>query len=399
MLVCPGIFMGGTQIEYSIGGSMMGDLKIITMRDVQAENVDWLWKPYIPEGKITIVQGDPGSGKTTSMLAVAAAVTTGEYLPCDESNEETHCACTARNIHEPASVIFQTAEDGIADTIKPRLEALGADCSRVHVIDENERVLSLADERIEQAIIRTGAKLLVIDPLQAYLGGSDMHSAAGIRPLMKHLTAVAERTGCAIVLIGHLNKKGGRSQYRGLGSIDIYAAARSVLTVGKIDVDENMRAVVQGKSNLAAPGAPIAFGLEPGGGLIWLGKYDISLEELLSGKANANDSVSQLAKARLLLETMLAVQAIPAVEVMGKAEERGISPKTLNRAKAALGIISTRKGGQWYWQMPVTGEYVIREHSDKVIVAGQDGQQCQDSHSPSVTTLNALTILPVRRAG
>jgi len=131
----------------------MPELKIITMRDIERESVKWLWEPYIPQGKITIIQGDPGDGKTTMALAIAAAVTTGIPLP-------DNCGCTA-----PASVIFQTAEDGLADTIKPRLEQLGADCGRVHVIDEGEKSLSLADERIEQAITETNAKLLIIDPL------------------------------------------------------------------------------------------------------------------------------------------------------------------------------------------------------------------------------------------
>jgi RecA-family ATPase len=130
----------------------MGDLKIITMRDVETERVQFLWKPYIPLGKITIVQGDPGDGKTAMMLALAAAITKGEALP--------GCGIT-----DSASVIFQTAEDGLADTVKPRLEQLGADCGRVHVIDETDQALSLADERIEQAIVKMGAKLFIIDPL------------------------------------------------------------------------------------------------------------------------------------------------------------------------------------------------------------------------------------------
>lgn len=205
----------------------MAELKIVTMRDIEAEPVHWLWEPYVPAGKITIIQGDPGDGKTTLALAIAANVTTGSALPGSGSTD-------------PVSVIFQTAEDGLADTIKPRLEQFGADCGRVHVIDEDEQALSLSDERIERAIIRMDAKLFILDPLQAYLGGADMHSANGVRPLMKQLGLVAERTGCTIVIIGHLNKKGGKAQYRGLGSIDIYAAARSVLTVGRIGEDENM---------------------------------------------------------------------------------------------------------------------------------------------------------------
>jgi RecA-family ATPase len=183
----------------------MAELKIITMRDVKPEPVEYLWKPYLPAGKISLIQGDPGSGKTTMSLAIAAAVTQGRGLPGG------YCEF-------PADVIVQNAEDGLADTIIPRLIQCGADVGLVHFIDEEEAALSLSDERIEQAIIEKKAKLCLLDPIQAYFRGSDMNSAKGVRPLMKHLAGVADRTGCAIVLVGHLNKKGGRSQYRGLAA-------------------------------------------------------------------------------------------------------------------------------------------------------------------------------------
>jgi hypothetical protein len=281
---------------------------------------------------------------------------------------------------EPASVIFQTAEDGLADTIKPRLEQLGANCGRVHVVDEDEKSLSLSDERIEQAIIQMDAKLFILDPLQAYLGGADMHSANGIRPLMKSLGAVAERTGCAIVIIGHLNKKGGKAQYRGLGSIDIYAAARSVLTVGRLD--EGTRAMVHGKSNLAPPGAPQAFSFDPTAGFIWHGDCDVTLDDLLSGKNTSPKPGNQLDKAKRFLESTLAHDAVPAVEVQAMAKEQGISSKTLTRAKEALGVISVKRQDKWYWQIPITVEY-------------EECQDGQDSHSSTVT---ALAILPPRGA-
>jgi len=342
----------------------MAELKIVTMSKLKSENVSWLWEPYIPCGKISIIQGDPGEGKTTMALAIAAAVTTSAPLP-------------GNGVHNaPASVIFQTAEDGLADTIKPRLEQLGADCGRVHIIDEGEQALSLSDERIEQAIVKTGAKLFIFDPLQAYLGGADMRSAGGIRPLMKHLVSIAGRTGCAIVIIGHLNKKGGKAQYRGLGSIDIYAAARSVLTIGRVSADENIRAVVHNKSNLAPPGASLSFSLDPVCGFTWQGEYDISIDELLGGKRQPEN---QFAKARRLIENALRHGAIPAVEIMCMAEEQGISQKTLQRAKASLGVISLKRHGQWFWDILIDAIYSeCREDSQD----GQDGR------------VTALAILP-----
>ena len=174
---------------------MKNELKLISMDTIDAEKVQWLWYPYIPLGKITIVQGDPGEGKTTFALAVIASLTKGEPLPeCEEGME-------------PMNVIYQTAEDGLADTIKPRLVAAGADCTRVLVIDETDKELTLIDERLEEAIKETGAQLIVLDPIQAYLGEDvDMHRANEVRPVLKRLAAMAERTHCAVLLVGHLNK-------------------------------------------------------------------------------------------------------------------------------------------------------------------------------------------------
>ena len=228
------------------------ELKLINMSDVEVTEVKWLWKPYIPIGKITIIQGDPGEGKTTMILAIASAMTTGDVLPLSEE------------AFERRNVIYQTAEDGLSDTIKPRLLAAGADCTKVIVIDESHKELTLSDKRIEEAIIETSAQLLIIDPLQAYLGSSvDMHRANEIRPIFKNLSSVAERTGCAIVIIGHMNKAGGtKGLYRGLGSIDITAAARSVLLVGRVRAEPSIRVMAQIKSSLAHEGKKVAFKLD-----------------------------------------------------------------------------------------------------------------------------------------
>ena len=341
----------------------MPELKLITINDIEAEEVTWLWKPYIPLGKITILQGDPGEGKTTLALAVASAITTGKSM------------LGSGGVTTPAGVIFQTAEDGLADTIKPRLELLGADCSIVHVIDEEEQALSLSDERIEKAIVKTGAKMFILDPLQAYLNGADMHSANGIRPLMKQLAGVADRTECAIVIIGHLNKNGSKAQYRGLGSIDIYAAARSVLTVGRIVEDgEEVRAIVHNKSNLTFPGSSLSFKLDSETGFQWTGECNITIEELFCGRKRKQES--QLEKAKKIIKTALLKGKIPAIEIEQMATDNGISSKTLNRAKSELGVISIKIGGQWYWEIPIDVDYY------------EDRQDRQDGHKLNVTTLS-----------
>jgi len=341
------------------------NLRIINMEDVETEQVTWLMKPYLPFGKISIVQGDPGEGKTTKMLAIAADITRGRALPNSTATE-------------PMSVIFQTAEDGLGDTIKPRLEELGADCSRVHVIDESEKSLSLSDERIEEAIIRTGARLLILDPAQAYFAGADMNNAGGVRPLMKILAGVAERTGCAIVIIGHLNKSKSKSTYRGLGSIDIYAAARSVLTVGRIS--EYTRAVVQGKSNLAPPGKSLSFELDPVLGFRWLGECEATVDDVMSGRSAKPQS--QFAKARRLIEMMLADgYEVASKIIIEAAEDEGISYKTLNRAKSELGVITMKHSDGWYWQLPI--DAVFTETS-------QYGQDDKVDRNHTLTTLSIL---------
>ena len=184
------------------------ELKMIRMSEVQSQEVKWLWYPFIPYGKLTIIQGDPGDGKTTLVLNIAARLSKGEHLEND------------MNVQEPVNVIYQTAEDGLADTVKPRLELAGADCEKVLVIDESDKSLSMSDERLEEALARTGAKVLILDPIQAYLGGGmDMNRANEARDMTKKLGALAEKYQCAILLIGHMNKaSGNKAAYRGMST-------------------------------------------------------------------------------------------------------------------------------------------------------------------------------------
>jgi hypothetical protein len=361
----------------------MAELKIIKMSEITPEPVDWLWEPYIAYGAITLIQGDGGQGKTTVSLAIAAALTKGEALPSGSSPIRSN-------------VIIQNGEDSYSHTIRPRLEQLGANCDLIHFIDEEETALSFADERIEQTIVATNAKLLILDPVQAYFGKANMNSANGVRPLLKKLGAVAARHGCAVLLVGHLNKKGGKAQYAGLGSIDIYAAARSVMTVGCTGIDENIRAVVHNKSNLAFAGKSQAFGLDPISGFNWLGDCDTTIDEVL-GKGKKPES--QFAKARRFIETTLASRPVPAVEVMEMAEEQGISLSTLNRAKEALGAISIKQGEQWFWVLPIEAEcrevYQDTQHSQDSQTQHFQGDVQEVSQCTALTNLSNLTTLNI----
>lgn len=173
----------------------------------------------------------------------------------------------------------------MGDTVKPRLLSAEADLERVLVIDDADNPLTLADERIENAIRENNARLAIIDPLQAFLGANvDMNRANEVRPIFRRLADVAQATNCAIVMIGHLNKAAGsQSTYRGLGSIDITAVVRSLLFIGKVRKDPTTRAIVHEKSSLAPPGQSLAFSLGDEKGFRWIGAYDISAEDLLAG--------------------------------------------------------------------------------------------------------------------
>ena len=191
-------------------------LKLINMDMVEVEQIEWLLYPFIPYGKVTIIQGDPGEGKTTMVLQIIAKLTRGEpILPADLEVKDKE------NIETPVNGIYQTAEDGLGDTIKPRLLAAGADCSKVLVIDDREQPLTMLDVRLEEAIMQTKARMVVLDPIQGFLGAEvDMHRANEIRPLMKRVSVLAEKYHCAIILIGHMNKNSnGKSSYRGLQEV------------------------------------------------------------------------------------------------------------------------------------------------------------------------------------
>ena len=316
-------------------------VKIIRMSDVELTPVEWLWKPYLPFGKLSVLQGNPGEGKTYFAMHLAAACTNGKLLPNMERME-------------PFNVIYQTAEDGLGDTVKPRLIEAGADLDRVLVIDDSDVQLTLSDERIEKAIVENNARLVIIDPIQAYLGSDvDMNRANEVRPIFMRLGQVAQRTGCAILLIGHLNKAAGmQSLQRGLGSIDIAAAVRSVMFIGKLKHDPTMRILTHEKSSLAPPGVSLAFSLGDEGGFRWVGEYDITADEMLSGIEPQRETKTQQAK-DLICTLLAGGKQVFSEDIDKAALERGIPGRTVRDAKRELGdalkskIVEGRKKVFW----------------------------------------------------
>lgn len=310
---------------------------------VQSVDVNWLWRPYVPYSKITILQGDPGEGKTTLMLQIAAMLSSGRSIP--DGNESV----------TPQKVIFQSSEDGIADTIKPRLEAAGADCSNIAFIKTTGANLTLGDKVFGDAIRASGAKLLIIDPLQAFIGTEgDLLRPGGIREAFRGLTEIAEETGCAIVMISHLNKNAGRKGiYRGLGTIDVAAVARSVLMIGRSSYDHLMRVMVPIKSSLAPEGCAYGFRLDPETGFEWVGPCEYSAADIL---CNSTETAigGKLERAKELLENLL-IEDKSAIYIMNEMQKSGIGERTAQTAKKELGVISYRMQESWYWHLPDPG--------------------------------------------
>lgn len=312
------------------------DSEILYYSSVQATDVHWLWYPYIPYGKITILQGDPGDGKSTLMIDLIAKLTTGSALP-----DGSVCA-------DDINCVYQCSEDTLSDTIKPRLVKAGADCEKVAYICDEEETLTLDDSRIEKSVSETHAKLLVLDPLQSFLSqNGDLQNAIRIRILMKKLKIIAEKHGCAVVLICHLNKaENKKNLYRILGSIDITASARSVLMTQRDNEDRNLRYLTHIKSNLAPEGDSFAYRLGSQKSVEWIAKCPAAFTDQ-DGNLIMKQSKTELAEK--LLKVLLGNGEQPTSVILEKMNDFDLSERTVREAKKSLNIKAKRKNGIWYW--------------------------------------------------
>ena len=291
-----------------------------------------LWHPYLLSGAVNLLQGDSTAGKSYLSQAIMASLTTGQALPSAEQMP-------------PCNVIIQNAENSFSHVIKPRLKQLGADFTRIKSIDESNGRLSLMSPKIEETILQFDAKLFCCDPIQAYM---NMYKLETVRETLVSLGQVAARTNCAVLLIGHLTKSQTKAQYRGLGSQDIYNAIPSVLNLGKID--EDVRVLIQNKCNFFETGEPLAFTLN--GGFKWIGEYDITLDELLSGSIQPQQSRQrQREKAKEFLKSLLENGEMDSTKVYKQADVSGISHRTLERAKSELGVLSVQHATGWTWSL------------------------------------------------
>lgn len=327
-----------------------GDFQYEYFSSVTQQKVDWLWYPYIPYGKLTILQGDPGEGKSTFILNVAALLTRGRDMP------------DGYKVPEPQRVVYQSAEDNTADTVKPRLVAAMADCDKVAYIVDDEYPLTLEDSRIEKVIEQTGARLFILDPLQGYLSqDSDLTNAGRMRSQLKRLADIAARYQCAIVIVGHMNKASGeKNLYRGLGSIDIAAIARSVLMIARDKDNPSIRYMFPVKSSLAPEGSAVAFSMNDLLGFCWLGRRNIDTNDITLFA----DEESKKTLATRIIRDVLAIRDDMSSHILRKLKLMDVSERTINKVKKELGIESYRRDGSWYWHLPDGANNKAREENN-----------------------------------
>ena len=330
--------------------SQKKELKIISSTNVEVREINWLWYPFIPRGKVTILQGDPGEGKSTFMLTLAAYLTRGEALPFTDCGEPP----------DPITVLYQSTEDDYDDTIVPRFIKAGGIRDRLAFIDESEYPLTFDDDRILEGIKQTGAKLLVLDPLASYIGDCSLNASNEVRQKFNALINAARETDCAIVVVNHMNKMPGlKAIYRTPGSIDVAGAVRSILLLARDPDEEDKRYLVQTKMNLASKGDALEFRIEDGG-IKFTGITNKTADEIL----RKQDFVSgigrpdvKLQEAKEVIEELLAAgTSVPAEDCEAVLKKNGIRRSTAQTAKRELGIESVRIQDRWYWKLTETDE-------------------------------------------
>jgi hypothetical protein len=316
------------------------DLQIFD--SVQVVQRHCCWTPYIPARCVTLLQGDPQTGKSTVVRAIAAALSNGSPLPPD--NEQ----------REPMRVLYQNAEDDFTSVIVPHLKILGANMSNFARINEDHIPLFFYDERIEEHIEQFKPQLVIFDTLQRYAGGKvNLNDLTAVTALFDYLTGIAKRYDCAIVVVSHLNKQDTKAEYKGFGSVGIRASVRSTLTSGKIGEGTGRFGLFHSKSNGTRPGAALEFEIFGDGEVRWLGASKLSERQLLSGKGHEKKK-GKYAVARKWLEEHLADgNAVWTADISEAMEEIGTSFGTAKRVKQDLDIQHFRRDNKVWWSFDI----------------------------------------------
>ncbi|MBA3632037.1 MAG: AAA family ATPase [Acidobacteria bacterium] len=325
------------------------NLKVVCLSDVEAEEIEWLWKPFIPIGEFTIIEGIEGLGKSWIGCALACAVADGKSLPF--SNGEPL---------EPGNVLMLSAEDSLSHTVKPRLLSMRANLERIFAIDE---VFSFSDFkdliRFEAVIAEYEPKLVVIDPLFSYTGGKNLNQESESRPIARKLIAIAQKFNCAIGGVRHIGKSKGNGDARaaGLGSVAWRASARSVLLVGR-DEETGEKAICQTKNNLAEE-SKIAVGFEiENGQFFWKAEPSRLTKEKMLAQPKDDNTKAEQTEAVAFLREALSDGERQSKDIDKEAKEAGITNYAVRKARAILSVESFKKGGNfggekvWFMRLP-----------------------------------------------
>lgn len=304
--------------------------QFVTLSDVEVTPIEWLWKPYIPKGALTLLIGDGGYGKSWLTCALAADLTRGVALP-------------GQDAVRPQKVLMISAEDGISQVIKPKMILLGADMAHIHASDRGFELDADSMTHLVRNIKEYDVAVVFLDPLVVYLGGKvDMFRSNEVRPWLTQLGDVAKNTNTAIVAVHHVRKAGeGNTQHRAMGSADFVNGVRSTLLV---DVSKGgQRFMAHVKSNWAANGPTLAytFGAE---GFSWQGEFDGSAADSHKVSTTRRGAIEDWMKDQLKDGPVLAARMLDA------AMEYGYSDRTLARAKNGL-VNSYNSRGLWYWKL------------------------------------------------
>ncbi len=375
---------------------------LVSLADIQPEPISWLWPGRIPLGKLTLIVGDPGLGKSFLLVDMAARISVEAPWPDGGTSPK-------------GKVILLTAEDGLADTVRPRLDAMGGNPAYVvalkgvrrkgaHGSGITEWGLNLAKDinEIEAAIEETGAIMVGIDPLSAYLGRTDSYKDAEVRGLLAPLAALAERRNVAVVGIMHLSKDSQRrALYRAQGSLAFVAAARAVFVVTTDQDNPDRRLFLPLKLNVAAKPPGLAFNIpyDPAGPsrLVWsTDTVEIDVEDALGDPQFPEDREEQRTAASFLWD-LLADGDVLSKDVFRLARENGFSDKAIRKARGALAIKPRREGfgrdGRWYWGLPKVPTKMTSPREEGILAESQFVSVDRERVSPKMPTAQDEDIL------
>jgi len=349
---------GGRAVEPEPGQQQAGhpaaeELAITRLSEIEAQEISWYWPGRFPLRKPSLIAGDPGLGKSMITLDMTARGTRGLPWPDGSGNAPQ------------GSVILLSAEDDAADTIRPRLEAAGADCSKVFIIEAIRRVkggtrsfcltedLALLAAEIE----RLGdVVLVVVDPISAYLGDVDTHVNAAVRGILAPLADLAGKYGPCVLAVSHLNKSGGGAAvYRVTGSLAFTAAARAVWAVAKDPHSQDgRRLMLPVKCNLAPDQEGLAYRIRPGTvpTVEWGGAVAVDVTEALT--VDPTEERNACGEAMAWLQETLKGGQVAATQIRADARANGIAERTLWRAKKKVGAVAEKIGTCWFWKLSST---------------------------------------------